>query len=188
MFLVSYKLNGILRIQHLKINPFTNLLLFFTVLQCLSYSTAIYYNNVNLRTDFLFYLEGYSEVASFADSSHPNKTKTSKTMKNYNGKCQKQTRMVKENDVKSGSIWDTLTQDDIVRNQYSLLPYPAVSNNDILRLRNHYSSKDRDSPLFTAPSESLELLNHFLYRGRNNFRSVKFKIIRHNMTYILRIF
>jgi hypothetical protein len=125
---------------------------------------------VNLQTDFLFHLKGYSEVASFADSVHLNKTKKSETMKNDYRRCQRLTKMVEENNVKSVNIWDTLTHDDIVRKQYSLLPYPAVSDNDILRLRNHYSSQDRHLPLFMAPSESLELLNHFLYKGRNNFK------------------
>ena len=64
---------------------------------------------------------------------------------------------------------DTLSQDDIVRKQYALLPYPAVSHQDIERLRRHYNSNNRHVPFFVAPHNELDVVNHFLYKGRNDF-------------------
>ena len=64
---------------------------------------------------------------------------------------------------------DTLSQDDIVRKQYALLPYPAVSRQDIEGLRRHYNSNNRHVPFFVAPHNELDVVNHFLYKGRNDF-------------------
>ena len=65
--------------------------------------------------------------------------------------------------------FDTLSQDDIVRKQYALLPYPAVSRQDIERLRRHYNGNNRHVPGVVAPHNELDVVNHFLYKGRNEF-------------------
>ena len=69
---------------------------------------------------------------------------------------------------------DFLTQDDIVRKQYSLLPFPPVSKHDLAIESMYYSRRKIGNNLvkpFTAVTAfTLESLNHFLFAGRNNFR------------------
>ena len=69
---------------------------------------------------------------------------------------------------------DTLTQSDIVRNQYMTLPYPAVSHQQLEHEKIYYDSmyKTGERPFTTIQSFSFEALNHFLFKGRNNFRFV----------------
>ena len=65
---------------------------------------------------------------------------------------------------------DTLTQNDIVRDQYELLPYPPVTKESIEAIRKHYYNKDkRKDPLSRVPGSDLETINHYLFKGRNNF-------------------
>ena len=68
---------------------------------------------------------------------------------------------------------DTLSQDDIVRKQYELLPYPSVTNEEIEELQKHYNGHDRHLPYITYPINELDVVNHFLYKGRNNFMYIK---------------
>ena len=83
----------------------------------------------------------------------------------------------KENEPKNLSphrYYDFLTQDDIVRKQYSLLPFPPVSKHD-LAIENMYYSKRKIGnnlvkPFTAVTAFTLESLNHFLFAGRNNFR------------------
>ena len=74
--------------------------------------------------------------------------------------------------------YDFLTQDDIVRKQYSLLPFPPVSKHD-LAIENMYYSKRKIGnnlvkPFTAVTAFTLESLNHFLFAGRNNFRQNSF--------------
>ena len=65
---------------------------------------------------------------------------------------------------------DTLTQDDIVRHQYELLPYPPVTKESIEAIRKHYYNEDkRKDPLSRVPGSDLETINHYLFKGRNDF-------------------
>lgn len=64
---------------------------------------------------------------------------------------------------------DTLSQDDVVRKQYELLPYPAVTSEEIEELQKHYNGPDRHLPYITYPTNELDVVNHFLYKGRNDF-------------------
>ena len=65
---------------------------------------------------------------------------------------------------------DTLTQNDIVRRQYELLPYPTVTKESIEALKKHYYNEDtRDDPLSRVPGSDLETINHYLFKGRNDF-------------------
>ena len=70
--------------------------------------------------------------------------------------------------------YDTLTQSDIVRKQYMMLPYPAVSDQELANEKIYYDSKYRvrKIPYYIYYGTSFEALNHFLYKGRNNFRLV----------------
>ena len=65
---------------------------------------------------------------------------------------------------------DTLTQDDIVQNQYSLLPYPAVSQESLTTEQYYYTSNRGNEPLRVVFSYILENINHFLFKGNNDFR------------------
>ena len=65
---------------------------------------------------------------------------------------------------------DTLTQNDIVRHQYELLPYPPVTKESIEAIREHYYDEDkRKDPLSRVPGSDLETINHYLFKGRNDF-------------------
>ena len=66
---------------------------------------------------------------------------------------------------------DTITQNDIVRSQYELLPYPIVTKERIEALRKHYDDKNkRDNPFSRVPGSDLETINHYLFKGTNDFR------------------
>ena len=68
---------------------------------------------------------------------------------------------------------DTITQNDIVRSQYELLPYPTVTKERIEALRKHYGDEDkRDNPFSRVPGSDLETINHYLFKGANDFRYV----------------
>ena len=75
--------------------------------------------------------------------------------------------------------FDTLTQNDVVRNQYSNLPYPAVTLEDLDVEKSYYDDmrwplnaygKLRNKPFRVTPGITLEAINHFLFNGRNDFR------------------
>ena len=75
-------------------------------------------------------------------------------------------------DRNASKYLDTLTYDDIVRNQYALLPYPAVSP-DLIANERHYYIHNRDrwkKPFYFVFADALESMNHFLFKGSNNFR------------------
>ena len=67
---------------------------------------------------------------------------------------------------------DTLTQYDIVRNQYSSLPYPAVSKRGLAVESQYYKNKQNTIPYKMIFAFTLESLNHYLYKGQNQFRWV----------------
>ena len=75
-----------------------------------------------------------------------------------------------ENMSKFENSWDTFTQDDIVKKQYSSLPYPEISQDEILMAHNHYEGEFKHIPIRRPVAENLESLNHFLYKGENNFK------------------
>ena len=82
------------------------------------------------------------------------------------------------NDIKhyaglnSPAYLDSIIQDDIVQNQYSSLPYPAVSLNDIQIEQTYYYGNKQNTPWKIYYAFTLENINHFLYRGSNTFRWV----------------
>jgi len=77
-------------------------------------------------------------------------------------------------DLETPEHYDTLTQSDIVRNQYMTLPYPAISQGKLKNEKTYYDKKYktgiRKIPYTINRSILLEALNHFLYKGRNTFR------------------
>ena len=71
-----------------------------------------------------------------------------------------------ESDAENG---DTLTASDLVTRQYENLPYPQVKEADLLKEEDYYK---RDNPTISSifPTHILQKLNHFLYRGEQNFQ------------------
>ena len=75
--------------------------------------------------------------------------------------------------------FDTLTNNDVVRNQYSNLPYPAVTFEELNIEKSYYDNmqwpvkaygKLRNKPFRVTPGITLEAINHYLFRGKNDFR------------------
>ena len=72
-----------------------------------------------------------------------------------------------------------MTQSDIVRSQYSKLPYPAVKSYILSQEKAYYDyygkrvmafGENRTIPFNINFGITLEAINHFLYEGKNNFR------------------
>ena len=63
--------------------------------------------------------------------------------------------------------YDILSADDIVRDQYNAMPYPPVTDEELLRDQNHYA--EHESIFELSYSSALEALNHYLYQGNRNF-------------------
>ena len=79
-----------------------------------------------------------------------------------------------EHDLDTPLHYDTLSQNDIVRNQYLTLPYPAVSEEELRNEKIYYDTiyktGIRKLPYIVNYGISFEALNHYLYKGRNTFR------------------
>ena len=67
-------------------------------------------------------------------------------------------------------VGDTVTQEDIVKKQYTLLPYPEISQKEMKDTRNHYDSEFAHLPYMSIVAQNLESLNHFIFKGKNNFK------------------
>ena len=130
----------------------------------------------NETNDFNWKLELDTRFEAFDQNNYHFDNKTYGPERNiHTHTCSEiQNRNSEANEEKLFDDMDTLSQDDIVRKQYALLPYPAVSRQDIEGLRRHYNSNNRDVPFVVAPHNELDVVNHFLYKGRNNFMYVKY--------------
>ena len=66
---------------------------------------------------------------------------------------------------------DTVIEDDVVRDQYSWFPYPAVTEDHFFREQQYYNNEQNQNnrPYTIVPSIVLENLNHFLFKGDNDF-------------------
>ena len=78
--------------------------------------------------------------------------------------------VMKSNDLESTGYYDTLTQDDIVRTQYCSLPYPAVSNEEFVRERNHYESKHQNVSYNIYPTVTINNLKKVLFKQKDVIR------------------
>ena len=94
----------------------------------------------------------------------------SKINQNYCIDIYRQNNIINEYDSDSPGHFDTISQDDIVRNQYLSLPYPAVSQESLQSEQNHYHSDKWNTPFSYSAENTLESINHFLYKGGNDFR------------------
>ena len=64
---------------------------------------------------------------------------------------------------------DTLAQNDLVTMQYENLPYPPVTQNELLNEEKWYEN-DKETLRWTAKSHALEKSNHYLHKGNENFQ------------------
>ena len=64
---------------------------------------------------------------------------------------------------------------DIVQMQYSLLPYPPLSRNELLNEKEYY--KAHVTPLLFSYQLQLEYLNHYLFQGGEDFEYVVYSNI-----------
>ena len=65
---------------------------------------------------------------------------------------------------------DTMYPLDLVQTQYSMLPYPLVTNKDLLMEKRHYSTMKKSMPTVLYYTDTLENINHFFFQGKSNFR------------------
>ena len=59
---------------------------------------------------------------------------------------------------------------DLVQTQYSQLPFPPFSEQDMETERRNYQVKDRPHIPTFVPRHLLERINHFLFKGKQDFR------------------
>ena len=76
-------------------------------------------------------------------------------------------------------VYDTHCENDVVRNQYSKLPYPLVTDQSLAKEKMYYDNNMnpvkvygtmRNKPYFVSYGTTLEAINHFLFQGKNHFR------------------
>ena len=65
---------------------------------------------------------------------------------------------------------DIIDHEDVVRKQYSSLPYPEVAQATLDKEYDHYNVYIKQYPYYTVPTLKLENLNQFLYEGKFHFR------------------
>ena len=65
---------------------------------------------------------------------------------------------------------DSIDHEDVVKKQYSSLPYPEVAQATLDREYEHYNVYMKQHPYYTVPTIKLENLNQFLYDGKFDFR------------------
>ena len=78
---------------------------------------------------------------------------------------------MQEPKLESFGYYDTLDLDDIVQRQYSLLPYPTVTINMLAEEKYYYEKtfEKTKRPYSKFHGIILEVLNHFLFKGKNKF-------------------
>ena len=81
-----------------------------------------------------------------------------------------QSRFLEQYGLNFNEYADTISHDDIVRGQYNLLPYPAVTQSEIHNIKLHYNGNLTNIPYAIHPATTLEAINHFLFRGNNLFK------------------
>ena len=71
---------------------------------------------------------------------------------------------------KEETIGDTLTQNDLVTQQYAALPYPHFGEESIKQEEIHYKNNSNGEVKVGFRHLTLENINHFLFSGSENFR------------------
>ena len=91
---------------------------------------------------------------------------------NSNG-CRSHTNIVTgfpRNDTDGSSNENIDTElNDIVQRQYLMLPYPPFTKQDLENEENYYQSSGDVPPLLFSFLIQLEYINHYLFKGKNDF-------------------
>ena len=58
---------------------------------------------------------------------------------------------------------------DIVQRQYLMLPYPPFTERDLRNEEEYYQLPNNESPFLFSYLIQLEYINHYLFRGKNDF-------------------
>ena len=70
--------------------------------------------------------------------------------------------------------YDTLNTNDVVKEQYSLLPYPPIKKQDLEDEKNYYNSPNGTNSVYPRhlayDALKLENLNRILFKGKNRLR------------------
>ena len=66
--------------------------------------------------------------------------------------------------------FDTLTQNDLVTQQYASLPYPPFGEKEMKKEEIHYQTNGKAELKMGFRYITLENINHFLFSGSENFR------------------
>lgn len=61
----------------------------------------------------------------------------------------------------------------VVRGQYEDLPYPEFTLEDMAREQSYYSGPATPPPLLYQHTNSLDLVNHYLFRGRQTWENAR---------------
>ena len=126
------------------------------------YSSVIPSNVIKEHTLILHHLNNHSSNFDALTTSNGQK----------NGSCQffkTTTEIESQRNIKEYEKYDDISEDDIVRSQYKLLPYPPVAEEQLLEEKDFY--KRTISKTFESYYQlNLESLNHYLYNGRNEFK------------------
>ena len=69
--------------------------------------------------------------------------------------------------VMTVSSYEVVKKDQVIE-QYMALPYPHISERELIREREHY--REGKHFRYYHPRQALEELNHYLYRGNQTFR------------------
>ena len=69
---------------------------------------------------------------------------------------------------------DTISNSDIVASQYKLLPYPLLTENQLLTEHNFYQNHADKGPIEVFPTGTLETINHHFFQGNQNFRYITY--------------
>ena len=68
------------------------------------------------------------------------------------------------------AAFDTLTQNDLVTQQYASLPYPPFGEEEIMKEEIHYETNSNADIKVGFTDITLENINHFLFSGSESFR------------------
>ena len=152
---------------------------FYIMSQELTNMNSQMVNNLSFsKDDLTIYRNDYQEIHVASNISTNDRLKLQVKYMSCKVQIQINNSFIRRNS-EDMEEYDTFTQSDIVRNQYLLLPYPAVSLEDLAQEKAHYRNKitsliaygeNRTTPYNINFGMTLEAINHFLFKGKYNFR------------------
>ena len=64
---------------------------------------------------------------------------------------------------------ETIRHEDLVQKQYQNLPYPVFTQDHLKEEQKSYDEKPNRLPKYINNDNDFEVLNHFLFSGKENF-------------------